>query len=165
MRRTSRRTMRSTRWVMAAAALFVVGRAPPAMAAADGGPSLLAAVTASGGALTPAVRKAFLDRALADARRSGGDAATWDWLGRHPTLRDGLLSVAYPLPPVYLQNLATLRRELGPAIVQKYPQLVAGDGHPPHAHRRRHRRQPPTATTPTVRSRSRRPSTRACRRW
>ncbi len=108
--------------VAAGTAAMALTRAAPA--AVDGGSPLLTAVAHSKGDFTPAVRKAFLDRALADARQAGGDAATWDWLSHHLPLRDGLLSVAYPLPPIYLQNLSTLRRELGPAIVQRYPQLV-----------------------------------------
>jgi hypothetical protein len=113
---------KSARLILAAAAVAAVCRS--SLAATDGGSPLLSAVGTSGGDFTPAVRKAFLDRALADAQHAGGDAATWDWLAHHPQLRDGLLSVAYPLPSVYLQNLTVLRRELGTTIVQKYPQLV-----------------------------------------
>jgi hypothetical protein len=93
-------------------------------ASAGSGQSLATALAQGHGDFTPAVRQAYLTKALADARAAGGDASTWDWLARHPALRDGLLSVAYPLPPVYLANLSTLRRELGPAIVDRYPQLT-----------------------------------------
>ena len=53
-------------------------------------------------------------------------AAFWPWLKKHPMVRAGLLTSADPVPAVYAENLDHLRIALGPAISERYSQLLLG---------------------------------------
>jgi len=91
---------------------------------ADG--ELSSLLASSGGAYSAALKDYYMKRAEAELRATASNvpADTWTWLDAHPQIRDGLLSASYPVPALYVENLAALRAALGPQISEKYPQLL-----------------------------------------
>jgi len=91
---------------------------------ADG--ELSSLLASSGGAYSAALKDYYMKRAEAEVRATASNvpADTWTWLDAHPQIRDGLLSASYPVPALYVENLAALRASLGPQISEKYPQLL-----------------------------------------
>ncbi len=67
----------------------------------------------------------FLNQAEQDLRaQSELPADFWEWLGKHPELRAGLLTIEAPVPPVYAQNLEYLRRGVGGLHADTYGHLL-----------------------------------------
>jgi hypothetical protein len=90
------------------------------------GPALIAAE----GALTPAVRSAYLDWSEKTVRRElaeSGQAIPDDCqreVNADPDLRAAMFGAVFPPDPSILQNYAHLRGELGPQFMRKYRSLI-----------------------------------------
>jgi len=95
-------------------------------ASAAGADELSSLLASSGGAYSAALKDYYMKCAEAEVRATTSNvpADTWTWLDAHPQIRDGLFSATYPVPALYVENLAALRAALGPAISEKYPQLL-----------------------------------------
>jgi hypothetical protein len=77
--------------------------------------------------LTTDQRNQFLNEAENNLKSTAKvTAAFWPWLKKHPMVRAGLLTSADPVPPIYAENLDHLRIGLGPAISERYSQLLLG---------------------------------------
>jgi hypothetical protein len=111
-----------TKLVLASAVL--IGPGPLFIRAAESVPASSTNVHIG---LTADARTRFLNEAE-NALHSNAKvtSAFWPWLKKHSAVRVGLLTSADPVPAVYAENLDHLRIAMGPAIADKYAQLLLG---------------------------------------